>query len=86
MMDSAVATHLLQLILERTARRHPWPGAAGLPLAVELARAGFKTTGIDIDAGRVASINGLVGHRRRPGERRRPAPAQWRTTGDDRLA
>jgi UDP-N-acetyl-D-glucosamine dehydrogenase len=58
MMDSAVATHLLQLILERTARVGILGlGYAGLPLAIELARAGFKTTGIDIDAGRVASIN-----------------------------
>ncbi len=58
MMDSVVATHLLQLILERTARVGILGlGYAGLPLAIELARAGFKTTGIDIDAGRVASIN-----------------------------
>lgn len=32
-------------------------GYAGLPLAVEIARAGFRVTGIDTDAGRVSSIN-----------------------------
>jgi UDP-N-acetyl-D-glucosamine dehydrogenase len=58
MMDSAAAAHLLALILERTARVGILGlGYVGLPLAIELARAGFKTTGIDIDPGRVASIN-----------------------------
>jgi UDP-N-acetyl-D-glucosamine dehydrogenase len=32
-------------------------GYVGLPLAVELAQAGFTVTGIDIDAGKVAAIN-----------------------------
>jgi UDP-N-acetyl-D-glucosamine dehydrogenase len=54
MMDSVVATHL-STILERTARVGILGWGTGLPLAIELARAGFKTTGID--AGRVASIN-----------------------------
>jgi len=59
MMDSAESARLLQLILERTARVGILGlGYVGLPLAVELARAGFQTTGIDIDPGRVASING----------------------------
>lgn len=31
-------------------------GYVGLPLAVELARAGFLVTGLDVDAGRVASL------------------------------
>jgi UDP-N-acetyl-D-glucosamine dehydrogenase len=59
MMDSAVAARLLERILERTARVGILGlGCVGLPLAIELARAGFKTTGIDIDANRVASVNG----------------------------
>jgi UDP-N-acetyl-D-glucosamine dehydrogenase len=32
-------------------------GYVGLPLAVEFAQAGFSVTGIDIDAGKVASLN-----------------------------
>src|ERR1051325_2171414 len=32
-------------------------GYVGLPLAVELARAGFKTTGIDLDRRKVDAIN-----------------------------
>ena len=32
-------------------------GYVGLPLAVELARSGFKTTGIDLDVRKVATIN-----------------------------
>jgi hypothetical protein len=32
-------------------------GYVGLPLAVELARAGFHATGIDVDARKVAAIN-----------------------------
>ena len=32
-------------------------GYVGLPLAVEMARAGFKTTGIDLDARKVDAIN-----------------------------
>jgi UDP-N-acetyl-D-glucosamine dehydrogenase len=32
-------------------------GYVGLPLAVEFARAGFRVTGIDPDAGRVAAVN-----------------------------
>ena len=58
MMDSAVAAHLLEYILERKARVGVLGlGYVGLPLAIELARAGFVTTGIDIDASRVEAIN-----------------------------
>ncbi len=32
-------------------------GYVGLPLAVELAQAGFSVTGIDLDQSKVASIN-----------------------------
>src|SRR5437868_8720693 len=32
-------------------------GYVGLPLAVELARAGFRTTGIDVDRRKVDAIN-----------------------------
>jgi UDP-N-acetyl-D-glucosamine dehydrogenase len=32
-------------------------GYVGLPLAIELARAGFRTTGVDLDARKVAAIN-----------------------------
>ena len=57
-MDSAVATHLLEQILDRTVRVGILGlGHVGLPLAVELARAGFKTTGVDIDPDRVAAVN-----------------------------
>jgi UDP-N-acetyl-D-glucosamine dehydrogenase len=37
-------------------------GYVGLPLAVELARAGFNVTGFDIDEGKNASINEGVSH------------------------
>src|SRR5712692_6928742 len=32
-------------------------GYVGLPLAVEMARAGFTVTGIDVDAGKVSSLS-----------------------------
>jgi UDP-N-acetyl-D-glucosamine dehydrogenase len=58
MMDSAVAAHLLEEVLERNVRVGVLGlGYVGLPLAVELARAGFRTTGIDINPWRVESIN-----------------------------
>ena len=34
-------------------------GYVGLPLAVEFAKAGFRTTGIDVDAGRVKQLKGV---------------------------
>jgi len=32
-------------------------GYVGLPLAVEFAKVGFETVGIDVDRGRVANLN-----------------------------
>ncbi|MBV9709274.1 MAG: UDP-N-acetyl-D-glucosamine dehydrogenase, partial [Chloroflexi bacterium] len=47
--------HLLTRITQRTARIGVIGlGYVGLPLATEWARAGFRVTGIDIDAQRVA--------------------------------
>ena len=40
-------------------------GYVGLPLALEFARAGFRTTGIDVDSEKVAVLplrNGYLGH------------------------
>src|SRR4051812_43241584 len=37
-------------------------GYVGLPLAVELARAGFHTTGIDVDARKIDAINSGVSY------------------------
>jgi UDP-N-acetyl-D-glucosamine dehydrogenase len=54
---SAVAQELRQRIESRTARAGVVGlGYVGLPLAVELARAGFQTVGIDLDPRKVASI------------------------------
>jgi UDP-N-acetyl-D-glucosamine dehydrogenase len=59
MMDSPRATQLLEQILERTVRVGVVGlGYVGLPLAVELAGAGFRTTGLDVDVGRVEMVNG----------------------------
>ncbi|HEY0875866.1 MAG TPA: nucleotide sugar dehydrogenase [Vicinamibacterales bacterium] len=55
-MSSAGAS-LLDKIQSRTARTGVVGlGYVGLPLAVELARAGFRTTGIDLDERKVAAI------------------------------
>ena len=52
------AEALRQKITSRTARVGVVGlGYVGLPLAVELARAGFKTTGIDLDKRKVDAIN-----------------------------
>ena len=54
---SAIATSLLEKIRTRQARAGVVGlGYVGLPLAVELARAGFKTTGIDLDQRKVQAI------------------------------
>ncbi len=47
--------------LEKIRNKHARPcviglGYVGLPLAVEFARAGFDTVGVDVDAGKVASV------------------------------
>ena len=53
-----VAAQLREKLVNRTAHVGVVGlGYVGLPLAVELARAGFKTTGIDLDARKVAAIN-----------------------------
>jgi UDP-N-acetyl-D-glucosamine dehydrogenase len=55
---SSTAEALHQKITSRTARVGVVGlGYVGLPLAVELARAGFKTTGIDLDKRKVDAIN-----------------------------
>ncbi|MBS1817933.1 MAG: nucleotide sugar dehydrogenase [Acidobacteria bacterium] len=55
---SALAQELRRRLDTRTARVGVIGlGYVGLPLAVELARAGFDTTGIDVDPQKVASIN-----------------------------
>ncbi|HUR93877.1 MAG TPA: NAD(P)-binding domain-containing protein, partial [Gemmatimonadales bacterium] len=54
---SALATRLRDRITSRTARTGVVGlGYVGLPLAVELARNGFSTTGIDLDDRKVSSI------------------------------
>jgi len=55
---SPVASSLLERITSRRARAGVIGlGYVGLPLAVELARAGFETVGIDLDAAKVAAVN-----------------------------
>jgi UDP-N-acetyl-D-glucosamine dehydrogenase len=57
-MRSRTATALLDSIRTRRARAGVIGlGYVGLPLAVELARAGFTTTGIDLDPEKVRAIN-----------------------------
>ena len=54
---SALATGLLEKIKSRRARTGVVGlGYVGLPLAVELAKAGFHATGIDLDARKIAAI------------------------------
>jgi len=56
---SSISHELRQRIDARTARAGVVGlGYVGLPLAVELARAGFHTTGIDLDPRKVSAING----------------------------
>jgi UDP-N-acetyl-D-glucosamine dehydrogenase len=58
MITSATGALLLDLIRTRRARAGVVGlGYVGLPLAVELARAGFTTTGIDLDPMKVGAIN-----------------------------
>jgi UDP-N-acetyl-D-glucosamine dehydrogenase len=59
MPTSPIAALLLDRIHSRAARAGVVGlGYVGLPLAVELARAGFHTTGIDVDGSKVQGING----------------------------
>jgi len=54
---STLATRLLDLIRARRARTGVVGlGYVGLPLAVEFARAGYETTGIDLDRAKVSAI------------------------------
>jgi UDP-N-acetyl-D-glucosamine dehydrogenase len=58
MMISGTGAALLDSIRARRARAGVVGlGYVGLPLAVELARAGFVTTGIDLDANKVSAVN-----------------------------
>jgi UDP-N-acetyl-D-glucosamine dehydrogenase len=58
---SSVSQELRRRIEARTARAGIIGlGYVGLPLAVELARAGFGTTGLDLDPNKVAAVN--AGH------------------------
>jgi UDP-N-acetyl-D-glucosamine dehydrogenase len=58
MTTSSIAASLLDSIRTRRARVGVVGlGYVGLPLAVEFARAGHTTTGIDLDASKVAAIN-----------------------------
>jgi UDP-N-acetyl-D-glucosamine dehydrogenase len=55
---SALSASLLEKIRSRRARTGiVGLGYVGLPLAVELARAGFHTTGIDLDERKTQAIN-----------------------------
>jgi UDP-N-acetyl-D-glucosamine dehydrogenase len=55
---SPAATDLLERITSRRARAGVVGlGYVGLPLAVELARAGFETVGIDLDRSKVEAVN-----------------------------
>src|SRR5450756_1042155 len=55
---AALVEMLREKIRSRTARTGiVGLGYVGLPLAVELAKAGFHATGIDLDARKVQSIN-----------------------------
>src|SRR5688572_875639 len=55
---SALAATLLEKIESRRARAGVVGlGYVGLPLAVELARVGFHTTGIDLDDRKVKAVN-----------------------------
>jgi UDP-N-acetyl-D-glucosamine dehydrogenase len=61
MTRSTASSVLLDSIRERRARAGVIGlGYVGLPLAVEFARAGYRTTGIDLDDAKVAAIN--TGH------------------------
>src|SRR5918993_2374953 len=56
-MSASVAETLLERIKSRRARTGVVGlGYVGLPLAVELAKAGFHTTGIDLDERKITAI------------------------------
>jgi UDP-N-acetyl-D-glucosamine dehydrogenase len=62
MTQTSSSTSLSEALYEKLATRTARVGVVGLgyvglPLAVELARAGFETTGVDLDPEKVAAIN-----------------------------
>src|SRR5687768_9740062 len=62
-MSASVAETLREKIRSRRARTGVVGlGYVGLPLAVELAKAGFHTTGIDLDSRKVQSISDGVSY------------------------
>ena len=84
---SELAAALLEKIQSRRARTGVVGlGYVGLPLAVELARAGFHTTGIDLDQRKIAGDRRrpLV-HPRRADRRRRGAEGGRQARRHDRL-
>ena len=57
-IDVSVVEAFVEKIEKRTARTGVVGlGYVGLPLAVELAKAGFHTTGIDLDERKIQAIN-----------------------------
>lgn len=57
------AQRLEQKILDRTAKVGVIGlGYVGLPLAVEMAKEGFQVTGIDIDSGKIESVNAGISY------------------------
>ena len=57
-MSSPLPKNLIEKLKNRKARIGvSGLGYVGLPLAVEYAKVGFRVTGIDVAAGRVASLN-----------------------------
>ena len=81
---SAIASALLNKIKTRRARTGVVGlGYVGLPLAVELAKAGFHATGIDLDARKIAAIDGGPFLHSRRLDRRRQGPARQRQAGRD---
>ena len=84
---SALAAALLEKIKTRRARTGVVGlGYVGLPLAVELAKAGFHATGIDLDGRKVAGDRGRPFLHPRRRDRRRQGPARQRQARrDDRL-
>ena len=84
---SALAETLLEKLKSRRARTGVVGlGYVGLPLAVELAKAGFHATGIDLDARKVQSVNDGRSYIPDVSDRRRPgAPRAGQARRHDRL-
>ena len=84
---SALAASLLEKIETRRARTGVVGlGYVGLPLAVELAKAGFHTTGIDLDQRKIERHHGgALLHPRRAERRRQGAARRGQARRDHRL-